>query len=148
MKDIPVKSGTRYPAPFDAPCKAREWQALGDAFGLTQFGVNRVRLKPGVWSSQRHWHTHEDEFVYVLEGAPTLATDDGRRTLGPGDFVGFRGGVENGHHLVNETEEDVVFLVVGARIAEDAVHYPDIDLYWPPGRQEGAVFTRKNGEPY
>src|ERR1700744_2501765 len=91
--------GTMYPPPFDRPCRAREKAKLGDLAGLTQFGVNLVRLKPGVWSSQRHWHSHEDEFVYILEGEAVLVTDAGEEILCPGDAAGFKGGAADGHHL-------------------------------------------------
>lgn len=133
-KSIPEVSGTSYPAPHDEPVKRRAWRALGQAFGLTQFGVNLVRLEPGVWSSQRHWHTHEDEFVYVLTGHPTLVTDAGPERLSPGDCAGFSAGVKDGHHLKNETDETVEFLVVGSRVAEDHGEYPDIDMVFLPGR--------------
>ena len=101
LSKAPKGSGTRYPRPFDEPCRKRQWLKLGDAAGLTQFGVNLVRLEPGVWSSQRHWHTHEDELVYLLEGEAVLVTDEGEETLVPGDCAGFRAGVRNGHCLQN-----------------------------------------------
>ena len=88
---LPVRRGTRYPAPFDAPCAAREKRALGDAFGLADYGVNLVTLPPGSWSSQRHWHSVEDELIYVLEGEPVLVTDAGRTPLKPGMCAGFPG---------------------------------------------------------
>src|ERR1044072_4289489 len=106
IDSAPKGSGTRYPPPFDAPCKARAWSRLGDAAGLTQFGVNLVRLAPGVWSSQRHWHAHEDEFVYVLDGELTLVTDEGEEILRAGECVGFPAGVANGHCLQNRSASD------------------------------------------
>lgn len=150
LSDVPVKSGSSYPAPFDAPCKAREWQGLAEAAGLTQFGVNLVRLKPGVWSSQRHWHTHEDEFVYLVEGEAVLVTEAGEETMRPGDFAGFPAGSGDGHHLINHSDRDAVFLVVGTcREAEDEVHYSDVDMHLPNTPGEGRVgFTRKDGTPY
>jgi uncharacterized cupin superfamily protein len=150
LDEVPVKSGSSYPAPFDAPCKARLWQNLADAAGLTQYGVNLVRLKPGVWSSQRHWHTHEDEFVYLVEGEAVLVTDAGEETMRPGDFAGFPAGSGDGHHLINRSDRDAVFLVVGSRRElEDAVHYSDIDMHLPNTPGEGRVaFTRKDGTPY
>src|SRR6516162_3480422 len=120
--------GTRYPAPFNQPCLLREWKRVGDAAGLTQFGVNLVRLPPGTWSSQRHWHSREDEFVYLLEGTAILVTDAGEETLGPGDCVGFKAGVNSGHCLQIRADRDVVFLVVVSRVADDSVEYPDVDL--------------------
>lgn len=139
---IPESSGTSYPVPHDAPVKRRAWRALGKAFGLTQFGVNLVRLEPGVWSSQRHWHSHEDEFVYVLTGHPTLVTDADEERLSPGDCAGFPGGVKDGHHLKNDTGEMVEFLVVGSRVPEDQCDYPDIDMIFRPGAGD---FTTRDG---
>ena len=109
MKKIDVAAlgefrGTRYPAPYDAPCRDREWKALGAAANLTAFGVNLLRLKPGVWSSQRHWHALEDEFVYVLEGAVTLVTDAGREALAAGDCAGFPHGVSFGAHVPSKEQ--------------------------------------------
>ncbi|MGD2133594.1 MAG: cupin domain-containing protein, partial [Maricaulaceae bacterium] len=96
---VQEKSGSRYPAPYDGPCNARRWRGLGEVAGLTQFGVNLMTLDPGVWSSQRHWHSHEDEFLCVLEGAPTMVTDAGEEVLGPGDCAAFPAGDKDGHHL-------------------------------------------------
>jgi uncharacterized cupin superfamily protein len=145
----PRGSGTRYPAPFDEPCRKRAWLRLGDAAGLTQFGVNLVRLPPGAWSSQRHWHSHEDEFVYVLRGEVVLVDDNGDVVLGPGDSAGFPAGEENGHCLQNRSEEDAELLVVGSRIDEDHGEYPDIDMKFGPGRYGGnASFLHKDGSPY
>lgn len=145
----PTGSGSRYPAPFDEPCKAREWSSLGEAAGLTQFGVNLVRLKPGVWSSQRHWHAHEDEFVWVLEGEPTLVTEAGEEGLKPGDCAGFKAGVRDGHTFKNLTESDVVLLVVGARNDEDWGEYPDLDMGFLPGRYSGGGgYRRRDGTRY
>ena len=142
-KTTPASVGSRYPAPFGVPCASRVRNRLGDAAGLTDFGVNLLRLPPGVWSSQRHWHTAEDEFVYVLEGEVVLVTDAGEETLRPGDCAGFKAGVEDGHHLQNRSEADVVLLEVGSRKAEDAGDYPDIDMRFSP---DG--FTRKDGSPF
>lgn len=99
LKTVPVVTGSRYPAPFDAPCAARSRQRLGDAAELTDFGVNLLRLPPGVWSSQRHWHSSEDEFLYVLEGEVVLVTNAGEQILKAADCVGFKAGVADGHHL-------------------------------------------------
>jgi uncharacterized cupin superfamily protein len=115
LATAPTGSGTRYPAPHDEPCKRRAWIRLGDAAGLTQFGVNLVRLAPGVWSSQRHWHSHEDELAYVLEGEVVLVTDAGEETLRAGDCAGFKAGDRNGHCFQNRSSADVVLLVVGSR---------------------------------
>jgi uncharacterized cupin superfamily protein len=141
----PAKSGSGYPPPFDAAVRARRWLKLGDAAGLTQFGVNLVTLPPGAWSSQRHWHTHEDEFVYVLEGEVVLVTDAGEEPLRAGECAGFKAGVRDGHHAQNRSGADALLLVVGARVEGDGAEYPDIDLRAPPGR---AAYLHKNGEPY
>lgn len=139
--------GTLYPSPFDVPCRARERQKIGDAAGLTQFGVNVLTLPPGAWSSQRHWHTESDEFIYVLRGEVTLVTDEGAEVLGTGDAAGFKAGDENGHCLQNRTQEAVLVLEIGTRIKSDGAHYPDIDLVAPPDGQP-AVYTRRDGTPY
>lgn len=139
--------GSLYPPPFDIPCRPRERKKLGDAAGLTQFGVNLLTLPPGAWSSQRHWHTDEDEFVYVVQGEVTLLTDAGPEILGAGDSAGFRAGDTNGHCLQNHTQAVAVVLEVGSRMAADGAHYPDIDLVAAPGGKP-AIFTRRDGTPY
>lgn len=146
----PKGSGTRYPAPFDVPCKGRSWVRLGDAAGLTQFGVNVVRLPPGVWSSQRHWHSHEDEFVRVLEGEVVLVTDAGEDTLRAGDCAGFKAGVHDGHCFQNRSTGDATLLVVGSRSDEDHGEYPELDLAFTAGRYsgKGGTFIHKDGTPY
>lgn len=146
LMTAPVTTGSRYPAPYDEPCRARFRTRLGDAAGLTQFGVNLLRLPPGTWSSQRHWHTVEDEFVYVLEGEVVLVTNDGEQTLRAGDSAGFRSGVADGHQLQNRSAREAIVLEVGSRRPEeDEVDYPDIDLRAPRGRKG---FTRKDGTRY
>jgi uncharacterized cupin superfamily protein len=145
----PRGQGSRYPAPFDIPCRQREWHRLGDAANLTQFGVNLVRLAPGAWSSQRHWHTHEDEFVYVLDGEVFLVTDAGEEPLRAGDCAGFKGGVRDGHCLQNRSSHDARLLVVGSRSNEDGGEYPDIDMVFTPGRYAGkGGYHHKDGSPY
>jgi uncharacterized cupin superfamily protein len=142
----PTRFGTGYPAPFDAPCRERRRWKLGDAAGLTQFGVNLLRLPAGAWSSQRHWHTAEDEFVYVLEGEAVLVTEEGEQVLKPGDCAGFPAGTPNGHHIVNRSGREVVLLEVGSRRpGEDGCDYPDIDMVLPKG---GPGYTRRDGTPY
>ncbi len=140
-------SRTGYPEPHRAAVAGRHFRRLGDAFGLKNFGVNLVRLEPGAWSSQRHWHTHEDELVYVLEGTPTLVTDAGEQALAPGMVVGWPGGKADGHHLINRTATDVLFLAIGDRNGADECEYPDIDM---AVRVIGGEprFTRKDGTPY
>ena len=144
----PSGEGTRYPAPHDEPCRGRRWLRLGDAAGLTAFGVNLVTLEPGVWSSQRHWHKHEDEFVYVLEGELVLVTDAGETLMRSGECAGFKAGVRDGHHLQNRSDAPARFLVVGNRDDADWGEYPDIDMKFLPGRVSGAGgYAKKNGEP-
>lgn len=144
---VPGRRGSGYPKPFDGPCADRFKRPLGDAFELADFGVNLVTLPPGAWSSQRHWHSAEDEFVFVLKGSPTLITDAGRERLAPGMCAGFPRGEADGHHLVNETGADVEYLEVGARNADDDVDYSDIDMR-ARGRGRGGFFARKDGTPY
>ena len=141
---VAEQTGSAYPRPLDEPCRERVKRALGDALGLTQFGVNLRRLGPGAWSAQRHWHTHEDEFVYVLEGEVTLVTDAGEQLLRPGMAAGFKAGVADGHHLVNRTARPAIYLEVGSRSLDDDVHYPDVDLF--VSRRRGVM--HKNGAPY
>ncbi len=139
--------GSGYPRPFDADCAGREKRRLGDAFGLTQFGVNLVRLSPGQWSSQRHWHSREDEFAMVLEGELVLVTDDGEQVVGPGMVMGFKAGVADGHHMVNRSDRDAVYLEVGTRDPLDECDYPDIDMRVRIVDGEDR-FVHKDGTPY
>lgn len=137
IASLSERKGSRYPSPYDKPCRERRWKALGEAAGLTQFGVNLLRLAPGVWSSQRHWHSHEDEFIWVLEGEAVLVTDSGRETLRAGDCAGFKAGARDGHHLINESQGEAVILVVGGRDDRDHGEYADIDMRFLPGRYSG-----------
>jgi uncharacterized cupin superfamily protein len=139
--------GTLYPPPFDEPCRARSRTRLGDAAGLTQFGVNLLHLPPGAWSSQRHWHTSSDEFVYVLSGEVTLVTDGVEEILRAGDAAGFPANDPNGHCLQNRSDATATVLEIGTRIPDDAAHYSDIDMTAPAGGQP-ALYTRRDGTPY
>jgi uncharacterized cupin superfamily protein len=142
----PEVRGSRYPSPYDAPCAGRVRRALGDAAGLTQFGVNLTRLPAGCWSSQRHWHTVEDEFIFIVGGTVVLVTDSGEETLCAGDCAGFRAGSGDGHHLQNRSNLDALILEIGTRRPdEDEAFYSDIDLHALKGR---AGYARKNGEIY
>ena len=145
LDTAPVRSGTAYPPPYDQPCLARRRLKLGDAAGLTQVGINRLHLPPGVWSSQRHWHAAEDEFVYVLEGEVVLVTDAGEQVMRVGDCAGFRAGDPDGHHLQNRSGREAVLLEVGRRDDGHPVDYPDIDLQIVEG---AAGYARKDGTPY
>jgi uncharacterized cupin superfamily protein len=136
--------GTLYPTPFDEPCRARERKRLGDAAGLTQFGVNLLRLPPGAWSSQRHWHEREDEFVYVVSGEVTLVTEEGEEVLRAGDCAGFKAGDPNGHCLQNRSDRDAVALEIGSRAAGEKAHYSDIDMM----SHAAGSYTHRDGTPY
>ena len=141
-----VRLGSNYPAPFDVPCRARQRSRLGAAAGLSQFGVNLLRLSPGTWSSQRHWHTIEDEFVWVIEGEVVLVTEEGEQVLRAGECAGFAAGVANGHHLQNRSNREAVLLEVGSsRPEQDGCFYPDVDLMIAPGTD---TFSHRDGRPY
>lgn len=144
---IEPRTTTIYPAPHDAVVRGRSKRALMQALGLTQFGVNITELAPGAASSLRHWHSHEDEFILVLEGEPTLVTDEGEQVLRPGQCAGFPAGVGNGHQLLNRTSQLVRVLEVGTRDQRDEATYSDVDLHCPPGRYTKAIFSRKDGSP-
>ena len=145
MTGVVRRTGSQYPSPFDQPCASRIRERLGDAGGLSQFGVNRLTLPPGAWSSQRHWHSHEDEFLYVLSGEVTLVDDDGAHLLVAGDCAAFPAGAPNGHHLQNRSDADAIVIEVGARLPDvDATDYPDIDMRYDPERG----YVRRNGSRY
>ena len=139
------QTGSSYPDPFGAPCAARHRTQLGDAAGLSDFGVNLMRLPPGAWSSQRHWHDREDEFIYVIAGELTLVTDAGETVLKAGDCAGFAKNVANGHHLINKSDRDAVLLEVGARTQDDVTTYSDIDMKYDPSC---GGYVRKNGASF
>ncbi|MFC3068302.1 cupin domain-containing protein [Phenylobacterium soli] len=142
----PTRFGTAYPPPYDEPCRGRRRWQLGDAGGLSQFGVNLMRLPPGQWSSQRHWHTHEDEFVWIVEGEVVLVTDDGEQVLRAGDCAAFPAGAPDGHHLQNRSDREAVLLEVGSRRpAEDACDYPDLDMLTDPATD---LYLHRDGTPY
>lgn len=145
---VTPKTSSAYPKPFDRVTEGRSKRALTGALGLTQFGVNITELAPGAATALRHWHSHEDEFIYVLAGTATLVTDDGEQQLSPGMAAGFPAGKEDGHCIVNKTDETVTILEVGSRDMRDEGHYPDDDLKALPGRYEKLCFTKKSGEPY
>ena len=148
-EDIQKYIGTRYPEPFGEPCDARISRALSDAGGLTQFGVHETTLPPGEWASQRHWHSAEDEFIYILSGSCVLVDDNGYTPLKAGDSCAHKAGEANGHHLVNNSSEDVVYLIMGSRNSKmDHCHYPDIDLDLPADGQVWRTFKHKDGRAY
>ena len=146
LSSAPHLKGARYPAPYDEPCAPRERWRLGDAAGLSQFGVNLLRLPAGAWSSQRHWHSAEDEFVYVLEGEVVLVTDAGEEAMSAGECAGFKAGDADGHHFQNRSGREAVLLEIGSRRrGEGSVDYPDIDLIFPLGARG---FQHRDGRPY
>ena len=148
LAHAPILPGSGYPPPFNEQCMRRQRHRLGDAAGLTQFGVNLLRLPPGQWSSQRHWQHREDEFIYVLEGEVVMVTDSGEEVLRPGDCSGFKGGDPDGHHLQNRSNGDALVLEIGTRLPngeEDGASYPDIDLEIAPGATQ---YTHRDGTPY
>lgn len=138
---------SHYPEPFASWMALREKRPLGDLFGLSNFGVNLTRLAPQGRSALRHSHTKQDEFIYILQGCPTLHTDEGRTVLAPGMCAGFKAGTGNAHCLVNETTDEVLYLEVGDRTPGDAGHYPDDDLKAElvAGQWQ---FSHKDGRPY
>jgi uncharacterized cupin superfamily protein len=141
---VPQSKGSAYPAGFDQPCRERVRQALGDAVNLSDFGVNLLLLPPGAWSSQRHWHSVEDEFIWVLQGEVVLITQQVEEILRSGDCAGFKAGIADAHHLQNRSAHPALVLEVGSRRPRtDLVDYPDIDLRSTP---DG--FTHKDGAAY
>lgn len=145
--DIAPRVGSNYPPELAKAVAKRAKRVMGDKFGLTQFGVNHVTLEPGAWSSHRHWHEVEDEFVYVLTGTITLKTDEGETILTPGMCAGFKAGVANGHCLVNATEEAATYLEVGTRSPTEVAHYSEIDMR--AEKKDGKFgFTKRDGSPF
>ena len=142
---VPARQGSGYPPPFDAPCATRTRRRLGQAGGLHDFGVNLMTLPPGGWSSQRHWHSHEDEFVYLLEGELVLVEDGGETVLRAGDAAAFPKNTGNGHHLINRGAETAVYLEVGSRQPQDLTSCSDIDL---KSANADGRFVHKDGTPY
>lgn len=145
LNAVPEINRTGYPKPYSDAVAGRHYRRLGAAAGLTDFGVNLCRLEPGAWSSQRHWHSSEDEFVWMVEGEAVLVTDAGETLLRAGDCAAFPAGEANAHHLINRSDRDAVFLAVGSDKPADTCHYPDIDMHLP--RNDGP-FTHKDGTPY
>lgn len=142
---VPERKGTNYPRPFDQPCLDRIRQRLGNAGGIEDFGVNLMHLPPGGWSSQRHWHSHEDEFVWILEGELVLVEDQGETLLRAGDCAAFPKNSGNGHHMVNRSGEVAVYLEVGSRSGDDVTFYSSIDMMSP--NSDGS-YRHKDGTPY
>ena len=147
LTKAPAVAGTLYPPPFDQPCLKRRRVKIGDAAGLTQFGVNLCTLPPGSWSSQRHWHEKEDELIYVVEGEVVLVTDGGEQVLRAGACAGYPAGSRDAHQLVNRSGSPARYLEVGNRIDGDNAFYPDDDLMWCED-QNGVYAAHKDGRRY
>ncbi len=144
---ITPQSGCSYPEPFKSRMGAGNWRPLGDAFGLTQFGISLETLQPNAESALRHWHTLEDEFLYMLSGEVVLRTNAGEFPLSAGMCMGFKAGSDNAHHLLNRSEQAAQYLIMGSRIPDDLAFYPDDDLIWSCSA-EGRVAAHKDGTPY
>lgn len=144
---VPLKTGSIYPEPYAAMMQGRSSLRLGEAGGLTQFGVNLIMLEPGAMSSLRHWHHNEDEFVWIVEGECTLVQDEGETVMRPGDCAAFPAGNPNGHHFLNRTDQVAKFLVVGTKAPQEVGVYSDIDLMVKIGSGR-AEFTHKDGTPF
>lgn len=147
LASVPVKTGSIYPAPYAAMVAGRSSLRLGDASGLTQFGVNLVMLEPGAMSSLRHWHLNEDEFVMVTEGECVMVLDEGETLMRVGDCAGFPAGSTNGHHFLNRSDKPARFLVVGSKAPREVATYSDVDLMVTMEAGK-AAFTLKDGTPY
>ena len=145
LASVSIKRGSGYPSPFDQPCAARARQPLTRSQGLTHFGVNLTVIPPGGWSSQRHWHSHEDEFVWILEGELTLVTDAGEEILHAGDCAAFKAGDPDGHHLVNRSAHPAKLLEIGNSDSRDRCVYSDIDMTAEPGLD---AFSHRDGSLY
>ena len=144
---LPTDGRTNYPAPFDRVVLGRERKRLGNAVGLDQFGVNLTTLKPGAASALRHWHEKEDELIYLLEGEVVLIEDGGETLLKPGDAAGFKANNANGHHLVNRSDRNAVYLEIGTRSKHERATYPDVDMM-AVRDDSGMRYTHKDGKPY
>jgi uncharacterized cupin superfamily protein len=145
---VPSVSGTNYPEQFRKYVTGRAKRKLGDAFGLQNFGVNLTTLAPGAMSALRHWHTRQDEFIYMIEGEAVLVTDAGEQVLRPGMVAGFPAGKKDGHHLINRSDRDVVYLEIGDRLPGDTADYPDLDMVTRQQADGKWVYYHRNGEPY
>lgn len=145
---LPPRTTSGYPEVFRSRVTPREKRALGDALGLSRLGVNLTTLSPGKESSLRHYHSHEEEFVFVLEGEVVLVTDDGEQTLSAGTCAGFPAGTTNGHHLVNRSDGPARYLEIGTREPTDRVGYSDVDLACRKNSDGAWVYTHRDGESY
>jgi uncharacterized cupin superfamily protein len=147
IDDIPEHRGTGYPPPHDARCRDRHFKRLALSAGISQFGVNLTRLPPGAWASQRHAHSHEEEFILMQQGRAVWIDDDGEREIGPGDMVGVPCD-GNAHTIVNRSDAEVVYLAVGSRSPEDWCLYPDIGMKTGTDRYRPGAYLTLDGKPY
>ena len=145
LSSVPVERGSSYPSPFDRPCRDQASQRLGRSQGLTLFGVNLTMIPPGGWSSQRHWHSHEDEFIWMVDGELTLVSDTGEEILRPGDCAAFKAGNPDGHHLINKSANPATVLEIGNSDPRDRCTYSDIDMVAEPGVHG---YSHRDGSPY
>ncbi|NEQ49055.1 MAG: cupin domain-containing protein [Leptolyngbya sp. SIO3F4] len=148
LSEVPISQGTGYPEAFKSAVAGRSRQRVGNAIGLTNFGVNLTKLAPGAQSALRHWHTHQDEFIYIISGELILVTDAGETLLIPGMMAGFPAGVSNGHHLINRTNTISTYLEIGDRTSGDRAEYPEHDLLALPKIEGGHYFVHQDGQPY
>ncbi|MGB3299553.1 MAG: cupin domain-containing protein [Phormidesmis sp.] len=148
LSSVPVESGTNYPNEFKAAVMGRSRQRVGKAVGLQNFGVNLTTLAPGSQSALRHWHSAQDEFIYVVSGELVLVTDEGEQTLRPGEMAGFVAGRANGHHLINRADAPATYLEIGDTSTPDQVEYPDEDLVCSSTAQGNRRYEHKNGSAY
>lgn len=146
-EDVAEIGGTGYPPPLDRIAEGRTKRKVSDHAGLNDYGVNITTLPPGGWSAQRHWHEQEDEFIYIMSGELVLITDDGEEVVTAGHMMGFPKGVKNGHHLMNRSDKDAIYMEVGTRCMEEICHYPDVDLHMVMENGED-VFFHKDGTRY
>lgn len=145
LANVPTEQGVGYPPPFAAATADRLRQRLGNAGGISDFGINLTRLPPGNWSSQRHWHSHEDEFVFILEGELVLIEDQGETLLEPGDCAAFPKGTGNGHHMINRSDKIATYLEIGSRQRDDITTCSDVDM---KSANADGRFVHKDGTPY
>jgi uncharacterized cupin superfamily protein len=145
--DVATESGCSYPEPFASRVGSAHWRPLGDHFGLTRFGISLETLAPGAQTGLRHWHTLNDEFVYMLDGELILRTDEGETAFIPGMCAGFKAGARNAHHFVNRSDRPAHYLILGSRLPGDSCFYPDDDLMWIDS-EHGRYAAHKDGTRY
>jgi uncharacterized cupin superfamily protein len=147
ISDLPVRTGSGYPAHYAKAVKGRSNVSLGNPLGLTQFGVNITTLEPGAWSSQRHWHLNEDELVLALDGEMVIVDENGRHPFAVGQVMGWKANTPNAHHIINESDKPAKFLIVGTRAKVEEANYPDIDMHYRLD-ENGPRFHRKDGTSF